>query len=119
MLFDYLVAMLIGCASALLTALVVSSGWPVIVGMFAGMILGMVVLLLAVITLGWVGGAFEMVMPGMFIAMVSGMVCGMAAVSGDTSAVDMAAFGIAVAVVIQFVFHLYDRSVHGEVLAGQ
>lgn len=116
-LFDYLVAMLVGCASALLTAFVVSSGWPVIAGMLAGMILGMVVLALAVITLGRVGGAFEIVMPGMFTVMATGMVCAMAAVSEGTTAADMAIFGAVVGVVIQSVFHLYDKSVHGEVLA--
>jgi len=119
MLFDYLVAMLVGCASALLAALVVPSGWPVLAGMLAGMILGMIVLVAAVIALGWIGGAFEIVMPGMFIVMSAGMVCGMAATSSDTTAVNMAAFGVATGLAIQFVFHLYDSSLHGEVFAGQ
>ncbi|GMT41880.1 MAG: hypothetical protein IEMM0002_0291 [bacterium] len=116
MIFDYFAAMLAGCASAVLVAVFIQSGWPISVGMFTGMLLGMIVLVISVLALGWVGGVFEIVMPGMFIVMIVGMVCGMSKTSGNADVGQMVMFGLVTGLVIQSVFHLYNKSLHGEVL---
>lgn len=84
-------------------------------GMLCGMLIGMIGLLAVFVVFGWIAGGFEIIMPGMFIAVITGMGGGMTAASGDTAAGGMAAFGIVTGLALQTIFRLYDISLHGEV----
>ena len=112
---DYFTAMLTGAGSALLAHYLIPSGWPVPAGMLCGMLIGIPFLLLVMMGFIWIGGDFQIIMPGMPIAMITGMGGGMMAASGDTATGGMALFGIVTGFVIQTIFRLYDISLHGEV----
>jgi hypothetical protein len=114
-LLDYVAGVLSGVISALFTALVVSPNWPLPVGMFSGMILGMAALMIVFLALGWIAGGFEMLMQGMSIVMVVGMVCGMWITMASPKISGLLLFGFFAGLCIATVFHFYDKSMHGEV----
>ena len=114
-LLDYFTAMLTGVGSALLAHYLIPSGWPAVAGMLGGMLLGIPFLLLVMMGFIWIGGDFQIIMPGMPIVMITGMGGGMMAAAGDTTTGGMALFGIVTGLVIQTIFRLYDISLHGEV----
>ena len=113
-LFDYLTSILTGILTAMLVYGVVSPAWSMPVAMIAGMGLGLVALMLMVISLGWVAGSFEIIMPGKLIAMIVGMGGGMGVTQASLTAVDLAAFGFFVGLVVAICFHSYDKSLFGE-----
>ena len=114
-LLDYFTAMLTGAGSALLVHYLIPSGWPAVAGMVSGMLIGLPFLLLVMMGFIWIGGDFQIIMPGMPIVMITGMGGGMMAAAGDTTTGGMAAFGIVTGLVLQTIFRLYDISLHGEV----
>ena len=113
-IFDYLTASLTGLTTALLVFLLVSPRWPMVLSMALGMALGVASLGLVVVGLGWVAGAFEIIMPGKFIGMIVGMAGGMWAASGGATLDGLLAFGVTAGLILAAVFHLYDRTLHGE-----
>jgi len=116
---DYLVVAAAAGVTALLAGYLVPSGWPAAAGMFAGMLLGMPVLLILVLALSWIVNAFETLMPGMPAVMIAGMYGGMTAVNGNPNPTSLFTAGICVGLLVQAVFHVYDLSLHGEVAGGQ
>lgn len=114
-LLDYFTTMLTGGGSALLVHYLIPSGWPAVAGMLCGMLIGLPFLLLVMMGFIWIGGDFQIIMPGMPIVMITGMGGGMMAAAGDTTTGGMAAFGIVTGLVLQTIFRLYDISLHGEV----
>ncbi len=115
-LSDYLVAVLIGSLCATVVYLAVSSSWSMPAAMLAGMALGMVVMIAVILPFALVGGIFEIIMPGMFIAMIVGMAGGMWVAAINTPAVVLIGFGFLTGLLIHGLFHLYDRSLHGELI---
>ena len=113
-IFDYLTASLTGLTTALLVFLLVSPRWPMVLSMVLGMALGVASLGLVVVGLGWVAGAFEIIMPGKFIGMIVGMAGGMWAASGGATLGGLLAFGVTAGLILAAVFHLYDKTLHGE-----
>lgn len=111
---DYFVAVLIGSLSAVAIHFVVSPAWSMPTAMFAGMALAMVVMTMLILPFSLMGGIFEIIMPGMFIANITGMTSGMWIVISDPPLSDLWAFGFLTGLLIQGLFHLYDRSLHGE-----
>jgi len=71
-IYDYLTAMLTGFITAMLAFWLVSTEWPVLLGMVVGMVLGIAALLIVIVGFGWIAGAFEIMMPGKFIGMIVG-----------------------------------------------
>lgn len=117
-LLDYVAGVLSGVISALFTAVVVSPNWPVPVGMFSGMILGMAALVVVFLALGWIAGGFEILMQGMSIVMVVGMLSGMWITMASPKISALLLFGFFAGLCIAMVFHLYDKSMHGAVTWG-
>lgn len=113
-IFDYLTASLTGLTTALLVFLLVSPRWPMVLGMALGMALGVASLGLVFVGLGWVAGPFEIIMPGKFIGMIVGMAGGMWAASGGATLGGLFAFGVTAGLILAAVFHLYDKTLHGE-----
>ncbi len=115
-LSDYLVAVLIGSLCATVVYLAVSSSWSMPAAMLAGMALATVVMIAVILPFALVGGIFEIVMPGMCIAMMVGMAGGMWVAAINPSAVELIGFGFMAGFCVQAIFHLYDRSLHGEIM---
>lgn len=116
---DYCAAMLTGTLTAFLVHLAIGDGWPMFLGMFAGMALGTVSLLVAIIIFARFGGIFEIVMPGMLITMLVGMAGGMWVTAGSPFRGELLIFGLLSGLYIQSLFHLWDRSLHGELPCGE
>jgi hypothetical protein len=95
--------------------LLIPSDWPALVGMVLGMLLGMVVLLIVFLSFSLLVGPFSILMPGMPAAMMTGMVCGMMMTAEKAVLVDALTVGVLIGLATAVVFHLYDRSLHGEV----
>lgn len=114
-LSDYFVAVLIGSLSAVAIHFAVSPSWSMPTAMLAGMALGMVVMAVIILPFSLVGGIFEIIMPGMFIANFAGMASGMWIVAHTPSLNALLAFGFLTGLLINIVFNLYDRSLHGEI----
>ncbi len=112
--YDYLASGLTGFLTAILVFWVISPMWPMLLGMLTGMALGIVVLLLMIVCMGWIAGSFEIIMPGKIIAMIVGMGGGMWAAADHVSACDLVLFGISTGLIVAAGFHIYDRSLHGE-----
>ncbi len=117
-LFFYFVAIINGGGAALAVSFLVPSTWPMMGGMFAGMAIGVAVLVLSFLSLGWVAGPFEIMMPGMFIVKIAGMASGMWITMGDPKRETLVALGLITGFVVQLIFNLYDRALQGEVKAG-
>ena len=83
------------------------------------MILGIAALIVVFLALGWIAGAFEILMPGMSIVMVVGMVCGMWVTMASPKISALLLFGFIAGLCIAVVFHLYDMSFHGEVTSSE
>ncbi len=114
-IYDYLTAIFTGFITAMLVFWLVSPTWPVLLGMIVGMALGIVALLIVMVSLGWIAGAFEIIMPGKFIGMTVGMAGGMWKTMADgTTMIGLIIFGIFIGLVLAAIFHVYDRSIHGE-----
>jgi len=113
-IYDYLTAMLTGFITAMLAFWLVSTEWPVLLGMVVGMVLGIAALLIVIVGFGWIAGAFEIMMPGKFIGMIVGAGGGMWKTMGGTTMIDLATLGVFTGLVLAVIFHAYDRSLHGE-----
>jgi len=112
--YDYLVSTLTGLGTAMLVSWLVSPTWSMATAMLVGVLAGLAALALAIFSLGWIAGAFEILMPGKFIVMIVGMGGGMWVVMDSPTRARMAALGIMAGIVMQGVFHLYDNFLHGE-----
>lgn len=118
-LFDYCVAMLAGAVTASLTTFLVPLGWPAPLGMLLGMVLAMMLFFVLLLPVQLVSSPFEFAVPGMFLLMPLGMICGMASTRHNPSYLGLAALGLLAGLLVQGVFHLYDRSLHGEVKTNE
>ena len=118
-LFDYCVAMLAGAVTASLTTLLVPLGWPAPLGMLLGMVVAMMLFFVLLLPVQLVSSPFEFAVPGMFLLMPLGMICGMASTRHNLSYLGLAALGLLAGLLVQGVFHLYDRSLHGEVKTNE
>ncbi len=112
---DYLSTLLAGVATAGVVRLLIPSHWPALLGMFLGMVLGMVVLLVVFLCFALLAGPFGVLMPGMTAAMISGMAGGMMMTADKAPLVDALTVGALIGLGVAVFFHLYDRSLHGEV----
>ena len=112
---DYVSTLLAGVATAGVVSLLIPSHWPALVGMFLGMLLGMVVLLIVFLSFALLAGPFGILMPGMTASMISGMVGGMMVTAEKAPLVDALMVGALIGLGVAVLFHLYDRSLHGEV----
>lgn len=115
-LSDYFVAVSIGSLSAVAVHFAISPSWSMPAAMFAGMALSMVIMTIIIVPFSLVGGIFEIIMPGMFIANITGMAGGMWITASNPSLYDLLAFGFVTGLVINGLFSLYDRSLHGEMM---
>jgi len=113
-LSDYFVAVLIGSLSAVAIHFAVSPSWSMPTAMLAGMALGMVVMTVIILPFSLVGGIFEILMPGMFIASFAGMGAGMWVSAGAPPVSKLLMLGFLTGLLIHGLFHLYDLSLHGE-----
>lgn len=118
-ILDYLVVSTAAAITALLAGYLIPSGWPTAAGMFAGMMLGVPVLLILVMGLSAIINAFESLMPGMPAVMITGMYGGMMAVGGNVNFTTLLTVGIGTGLLIQGILHVYDLSLHGEVAGNQ
>lgn len=112
---DYISTLLVAGITAGAVSLLIPSHWPALVSMVLGMFLGMVVLLVVFMGFSLVAGPFGILMPGMTAAMAAGMVCGMTMTAQKASFVESLTVGALIGLGIAVSFHLYDRSLHGEV----
>ncbi len=114
-IYDYLTAILTGFITAMLVFWLVSPSWSILLGIIVGTALGISALFIVIVSLGWIAGAFEIIMPGMFIGMTVGMAGGMWKMMADgTTMIGFITFGIFIGLVLAAIFHAYDRSIHGE-----
>ena len=111
---DYLIAISIGSLSAVAVYFAVSPSWNMLIAMLAGMALAMFVAAIIILPYSLVGGIFEVIMPGMFIANIVGMATGMWVAMSNPPLYDLLAFGFIAGLLINGIFSLYDRSLHGE-----
>lgn len=107
-------AVSIGSFSAAAAHFAVSPSWSMPAAMLASMALGMVIMTVIILPFSLVGGIFEIIMPGMFIANITGMACGMWIAAGSPSLNNLLAFGFLTGLLMNGFFYLYDRSLHGE-----
>lgn len=114
-LSDYLVAISIGSLSAVAIHFAVSPSWSMPVAMFAGMSLAMIFAAIIIFPYALIGGIFEVIMPGMLIANITGMGGGMWIAMSNPSLSDLLAFGFLTGLLMNGLFSLYDRSLHGEI----
>ncbi len=112
---DYTSTLLAAGVTAGAVHFLIPSHWPEWVSMVLGMFLGMVVLLVVFMGFSLVAGPFGILMPGMTAAMAAGMVCGMTMTAQKASFVEALTVGALIGLGIAVSFHLYDRSLHGEV----
>jgi hypothetical protein len=114
-IYDYLTAILTGFITAMLVFWLVSPLWAIPLGMVVGMALGIAALLIVIVSLGWIAGAFEIIMPGKYIGMIVGMAGGMwKTMEGGATMIGLVTFGAFIGLVLAAIFHAYDRSLHGE-----
>lgn len=114
-IYDYLTAIVTGFIAAILVFWLVSPAWPILLGIVVGMALGIAALLIVIVSLSWLAGAFETIMPGKFIGMIVGMAGGMwKTMVGGTTMIGLIIFGVFIGLVLAAIFHVYDRSIHGE-----
>lgn len=115
---DYCAVLLTGTLTSFFVKLVVPPDWFMLFGMFTGMALGMVALIISIILFSRFSGLFEILMPGMLTAMIVGMASGMWVTMGDPMGGELMVFGFIVGFYLQGLFHLHDKSMHGEALQG-
>jgi prepilin signal peptidase PulO-like enzyme (type II secretory pathway) len=108
---DYVSATLAGGVAAGVVSLLIPSDWPGLMGMILGMVFALVVCM----GFSLLAGPFGILMPGMTAGMIAGMVCGMR-MTGEAPLEEALAAGALIGLGTAVVFHLYDRSLHGEVL---
>lgn len=114
--FFYFVSIFSGGFTALFVSFCVHPSWPMLCGMFTGMFIGLVVLTIVFFLFSNIAGPFEIVMTNMFIVKIVGMVTGMWIPMGNPSKLSILIFGVLTGIIIQGIFHFYDKSLHGEVL---
>lgn len=112
---DYGLAMSLGGAVTLFAVILVPDGWSRFIGMVLGMLLGMAVLLGVLFLIQLISTPFEVAMPGMIIVMIMGMIGGMSTSLEDDNWTSLVTIGLSVGFLVQLIFHLYDRSLHGQV----
>ena len=114
-MYDYLTSILTGFIAAMLVFWLVSPAWAILLGMVVGMALGVAALLIVLVFFGWIAGAFEIIMPGKYIGMIVGMAGGMwKTMESGTTMIGLVTFGAIIGLVLAAIFHVYDRSLHGE-----
>jgi len=111
-LLDYSASVIYGAVSSLLVGLLVPDSWNIILGMITGMFISMLFLLPIAVLLSTRLGGFQVIMPAMVIGMFNGMIIGM--MSG-ADLLTLIRIGIILGVFIQFILHLYDLKLHGDI----
>ena len=90
---DVLANSVVGALVGLASAAVFGPGWNMIIAMLAGMALGMVISLPALLGFVVLFGAMEVMVPAMTTGMVAGMVVSMSATMGDLTLAQAALLG--------------------------
>ena len=91
---DVLANSVVGALVGLASAAVFGPGWNMIIAMLAGMALGMVISLPALLGFVVLFGAMEVMVPAMTTGMVAGMVVSMSATMGPLSFASAAVLGV-------------------------
>lgn len=112
-LYDYTASISIGILAAITPALILPATLHHAIAMFLGMFIGMLVQIPVLVAFIRVSTSFDILMPGMIIGMVAGMISAMKG-DGEIPFASLAITGVIIAVVVQFVFHIYDAKLHGE-----
>ncbi len=113
-LFDYISALLLGTLASLAVYWVAAPGWNMALAMFAGMFIGMALLLLFLPLVGVFSTFFNFMPPAMIIAMLGGMGAGMA-VSAGIALSGLLPVMLLFSVAVQIVLDLYNLMLIGEV----
>ncbi len=91
---DVLANSVVGALVGLASAAVFGPGWNMIIAMLAGMALGMVISVPALLGVVVLFGAMEVMVPAMTTGMVAGMVVSMSATMGPLSFASAAVLGV-------------------------
>jgi len=110
--FDYFAAVSFGAAAALAAWYLVPDFLPAPLAMVAGMVVGMVAAFPLLGLFSYLLGGFEILMMSLQIGMFAGMAGAM--VGGDLVG-PAAMAGVLTGGLVQFLLHMADRSLHGEV----
>lgn len=112
-LFDYLAAVIYGVTAICTAHYIVPSEWPMFAAMALAMFVGMLstfpLLAIFSITLG----GFEVLMMSMQIGMLAGMVGVMLT---SASVAELSVYGAIAGVLVQFLLHMMNVRLRGEVL---
>ena len=96
---------------ALMVSVLVANSWHVAPGMVVGMALGIVVAVVGLILLTPFFGAFEIMLPGMTGAMVTGMIVGMRAAMTPIDPGGEAGLGAVIGLAVLIAVRLLDRKI--------
>lgn len=114
-LLDVLLAFFLSVLTGSILHLIVSPVWngflAMVLGMAVGMILPVIFLFLPIPFLS----DFEVMVPGMFCAMFTGMFEGMALASSGMDWGHLFVYAAGITLSIETVFYLYNRRLHGAV----
>jgi len=111
--FDYVAALAIGAAAAVVAWWVVPDSLPGVLEMALGMVIGLITAVPLLAAFMVVLGGFEILMMSTQIGMVAGMAAPM--IQGGTWG-SVALAGAGIGLVVQLVLRALDRSLHGEVV---
>jgi hypothetical protein len=114
-ILDYTISALMGSGTLFLVSLVVSKDWNMFLAMAAGMVLGMIVLLIIVMLFSFISTPFELFPVGMVITMFTGMASGMALVMWEADFQLMLSAAVIFLLFAQLVIDLYNMKLKGEV----
>ncbi|MEF9475839.1 MAG: hypothetical protein L0958_03940 [Candidatus Mariimomonas ferrooxydans] len=114
-ILDYIISVLMGTGTLFLVSLVVSESWNMFFAMIAGMVLGLVVLLLTVLLFMSVSTAFELFPVGMVITMFIGMATGMVITLVELDFILMLLPAITLSLFAKLWIDLYNMKLEGEV----
>ncbi|MBC8413233.1 hypothetical protein H8E50_06150 [bacterium] len=115
-IIDYVIAVFMAVSTVLLVALVTGTGWGMFAAMIVGMFLGMAVMIVSLLLFSGITTPFELFATGMITTMFTGMGTGMAIISSAPETGIMVSSAITFALIVQFGIDLYDMKLKGDVL---
>ncbi|MFQ5964224.1 MAG: hypothetical protein ACE5KZ_08080 [Candidatus Scalinduaceae bacterium] len=113
-IFDYIVAILMGVGTLFLVSLVIGKDWNMFFTMILGMILGMVVLAVTVLVFSPICSLFQLFPSGMIITMLTGMAAGMIFTATGIDFMVILLMIIVFSFSVQFGIDLYNMKLKGE-----
>lgn len=116
---DYVASVLIGTVTVLFVSFFVGKEWNMVAAMSAGMFFGMIALVLVTLLFVRISTFFQIMPPGMIIAMFTGMGAGMVFSAADVDLPLLLKMSVVFSLFVQYAMDVYNLKLTGEVSYGR